>query len=68
MMIEETQSYRKISTFLAQSFVEDVSASTSPCETGSATSEIDYLNWGGRVAGRTWLSTLVCLTQRNRTQ
>lgn len=30
LMIEETKQYRKISTFLAQSFVENVSASISP--------------------------------------
>lgn len=30
LMIEETKQYRKISTFLVQSFVENVSASTSP--------------------------------------
>lgn len=36
--------------FLAQSFVENVSASTSPSETGNDTSEIDYLSWGGSIA------------------
>lgn len=49
-MIEETQQYRKISAFLAQSFVENVSASTSPSETSNDTSEIDYLSWGGGIA------------------
>lgn len=49
-MTEETKQCRKISTFLAQSFVENVSASTSPSKTGNDTSEIDYLSQGGNIA------------------
>lgn len=64
-MIEETQQYRKISTFLAQSFVENVSASTRPSETSNDTSEIDYLSRGGGIARKN-MAISTCLADSEK--